>query len=463
MSPRLNFYVIWMAILGGFLPGCAKYHAMPLAPTTVAEMLKPPSMEVLRIEAKEIKHPILKPVNIDFQKGLSPHGAAILAVLANPSLHAARDRRGIAAAQLLQAGILPNPQFSYTMDFPTGGATEGTVNAFGLGLNWDLQSLLIGSAAVDEAHAQAASIDLDVAWQEWQVAQAAKLHVFGLFFLRKQLAVAKEEEKGLKENLETVRRAADRGYMTVIDLAAAEAALRGIHASRLALEQQEEQERLALNQTLGFPPERAIPLQQDLKSPSFKTLPSLAKVMDGLEDRRLDLLALKMGYQSQEARLRASVRSQFPRITIGFSHASDTTDVVTTGFGITIDLPFFDRNQGRIAIEEASRKQLFDEYISRLFDARAGVARILADGEALQKQIRVTEEYLPVLRNLIQTYHRALLEGNADVLSYYNARDRLLASNLALFDLQRKLADFYVALEIAAGEYLEPGNRGNAP
>jgi outer membrane protein TolC len=443
--------------------GCIGYQKMPLDPATVEGRLTPPSMEILRVKAKEIKHPILKPVNIDLQKGLSPHGAAILAVLANPSLNAARDRRGIAAAQLLQAGILPNPQFSYALDFPTGGATQGTVNAFALGLNWDPKSLLIRGPAVEAARDQAASIDLDVAWQEWQVAQAAKLHVYGLFFLREQVAVAKEEEKGLQENLGTVRRAVDRRYMTVVDLAAAETALRGIHASRLALEQQEEQERLALNQTLGFPPERVIPLEPDLKPPSFKNLPPLVKVMDGLEERRLDLLALKRGYQSQEARLRAAVRSQFPKINIGFSHARDTTDVVTTGFGITIDLPFFDRNQGRIAVEEASRQQLFDEYISRLFDARAGVARILADAEAMQKQIRATEEFLPALKNLVQTYHRALLEGTADVLSYYNARDRLLASSLALFDLRRKSADFYVALEIAAGEYIEPNSGGSTP
>ncbi len=94
-------------------------------------MLKPPSMEALRIQAKEIKHPTLKPLDIDLQKGLSPDGAAIMAVLANPSLRIARDRKGIAAAQLWQAGILPNPQFSYSLDVPTGGATQGAFNAYG--------------------------------------------------------------------------------------------------------------------------------------------------------------------------------------------------------------------------------------------------------------------------------------------------------------------------------------------
>jgi cobalt-zinc-cadmium efflux system outer membrane protein len=457
---RKSYFLV--ATFCGLLAGCVHYHELPLPPAPSAKTLKPPSMEDLRIGAKEIKHPILKPLDVDIRKGLSPKEAALIAVLANPKLRAVRDQKGIAGVQLLQAGILPNPQFSYSLDFPTGGNTQGTFNAYGLGLNWDIQSLILRGAKIDAARASAASVDLDVAWQEWQMAQAAKMHVYHLFFLQKQLAVAKEQEKGFQENLKTVRQAVDSGYMTIIDLAAADAALQRAHASTLALEQREEQERLALNQTLGFPPEHTVPLQQDLKPPSFKTIPSLAEIMHGLQERRLDLLAFKMGYQSEEARLRAAVRAQFPRITIGLSHARDVSDVITTGFGITIDLPFFDRNQGRIAIEEASRKQLFDEYIFRLFDARAGVARILADGEALQKQIRATEESLPVLKNLIQIYHQALLEGNADILSYYNARDRLLTSTLALFELRRTLADLYIALEIAAGEYLEP-DRGGSP
>ncbi len=454
---------ILVVTLWALLSGCVNYHEMPLESRLAAEMLKPPSMEALRIQAKEIKHPILKPLDIDLQNGLSADEAAVIAVLANPKLRAVRDQKGVAAAQLLQAGILPNPQFSYSLDVPTGGATQGTFNAYGLGLNWDVRSLILRGANVDAARSHAISVDLGVAWQEWQVAQAAKLHAYRLFFLRKELAVAKEQEKGLQENVKTVRQAVDHGYMTIVDLTAAEAALQRAHASVLALEQQKEQERLALNQTLGFSPEYSVPLQQDLEPPSFKTTPSFAKITEGIEERRLDLLALKKGYQSEEARLRAAVLAQFPRITIGLSHARDVSNVVTTGFGIAIDLPFFDRNQGRIAIEEASRKQLFDEYISRLFDARAEVARILTDSEALKRQLQATEESLPVLKNLVQTYYQALLEGNADILSYYNARERLLAGNLGLFQLRRNLADLFIALEIAAGEYLEPDKSGGRP
>src|ERR1700757_4477048 len=190
---RKSYFLI--AIVFSILQGCATYHRMPLDRSTVTQNLMPPSMEAIRIEAKVIKHPILKPIDFDYSDGLSPEEAAILAVLASPKLRAVRDKRGIAAAQLIQAGILPNPQFSYGLDIPTGGSTQGTVNAFSLGLSWDITSLITRSARIDAAKAQATSVDLDVAWQEWQVAQAAKIHVFHLVLIETQLILAKEAEK----------------------------------------------------------------------------------------------------------------------------------------------------------------------------------------------------------------------------------------------------------------------------
>ena len=421
-------------------------------------------MEAIRVQAKEIKHPVLKPIEFDIRNGLSPDEAAILAVLANPKLRASRGQRKLAAAQLLQAGILPNPQFSYSLNPPTGGATQGTVNAFNFGLSWEITSIIARDAKIAAAKADAVSVDLDVAWQEWQTAQAAKLQVFHLFFLDQQLAVARTEEEGLRANLDLVRRAADLGFVTMVDLAAAEAALQKIHASVLTTEQQREQERLALNQSLGFPAEETIPLEQNIAPPALKTLPSVQELEHGLEQWRLDLLALKSGYESEEQRLRAAILNQFPKINIGFSHAGDNTNVITTGFAIAIDLPLFDRNQGAIAVENATRAKLFDEYVARLFETQADVARIFANMDSLQRQIEAAEKAIPILQNVVESYRMALLQGNADVLTYYNARADLITRQMELVDLKRQLADMYVALEIATGGYLSaPEKKGVSP
>ncbi len=412
------------------------------------------NLEAIRIKAKDIRHPILKPLEFDMINGLSPDEAAVLAVLASPKLRAIRDQKGIAAAQLLQAGVLPNPQLSYGLDFPTGGTTQGTVNAFNLGVTWEITSLISRSAKRAAAQADAASVDLDTGWQEWQAAEGAKLQVYHLYFFDQQLAIARQEEKDLSENLARVKRGAQLGLVTVVDLAAAEAAAQKMRTTVLTTEQQREHERLALNESLGFSGNDSIPLEQNVASPAVEELPSAEALTDGLEERRLDLLALKSGYRSEEEKLRAAVLEQFPKIGIGFTHAGDTSNVITTGFGVTIDLPLFDRNQGAIAVEKATRAKLYDEYVARLFEARGEIARAIADINSVKRQIDAAETSIPILQNVVESYRRALLQGNADVLTYYNARADLIARRMELFDLRRQLAELDIALEIASGEYL---------
>ena len=54
---------------------------------------------------------------------------------------------------------------------------------------------------------------------------------------------------------------------------------------------------------------------------------------------------------------------------------------------MTIDIPLFDRNQGVIAQETATRQKLFDEYVNRLFEARSDVATAVTEIKGTNAQI----------------------------------------------------------------------------
>jgi cobalt-zinc-cadmium efflux system outer membrane protein len=451
---------LFLTILTFVFSGCATYHKLPMNQKTISENLKPPSLEAIRIEAKSIQHPILKPIEFNIRDGLSSDEAAILAVIANPTLRAIRDQRGIATAQLLQAGILPNPQFSYSLDVPTGGNTQDTVNAFGLGLGWDITSLIAHGAKQEIARSHAQSVDLDIAWKEWQVAQSARLNIYRLIFTEKELILARNIVKQRKENLTAVQRGFSIGAVTGLELDAAKKAYQQALDRVLVLESEQEHERHALNQVLGIPPESKLVLQRDIRLLLWKNLPTPQKIMDGLEDRRLDLLALKKGYESHEAQVRAAILSQFPKINIGLNYARDVSNVITTGFAAAIELPFFDRNQGQIAETRASRKQLFDEYIARVFEAHSKIATILGDMRSLKKQIEGTEQSFQISTQLLETYKKALEEGNADILVYNTARDETDNLQLKILQLKRDLSDMGIALEIAAGEYIGQTDAG---
>jgi len=429
---------------------------MPLTPAATRNGLAAPSGEQLQVQARSIKHPLLKPVDIDVRGGLTPDQAAVIAVVANPSLRAARDQRGLAAAQLLQAGILPNPQVNFGENYPYGGAIAGAVTASQVGLSWDVTELISRDARVRAAKAGAASVDLDIAWQEWQTAQAARTAVYDLASMLGQQELTKQIARQMSENLSIIRAAVDRHDKTLLDLTAAEAASLDAGAAVLAQQREVASARLTLNKALGFAPDAEVKLAPGVAMGDNIAVPSPQEILAGLEDRRLDLLALRLGYQSREETLRAAVLEQFPKINIGFNRQRDDTNVQSVGFAVTVDLPIFDRNQAAIATETATRQKLYDEYIERVYEARFDVYAAHDDLGAISAQIRDEENSLPSLERLADTYRAAFGQGNADVLSYYSAINSLAQKQLDILKLKQQWADTKVALGLAAGEYL-PG------
>ena len=435
--------------------GCAEYRPQPIDLGTVEERLAVPPPESLRLEAERIEHPILKPLELDLSDGLSPDEAAVLAVLLNPSLRAARDKQGVANAQLLAAGILPNPQVSLSLDQPYAGSTAGTVTAWGLGVDYDISALITRGAGVDAARAEAQSVALDIAWQEWQAAEDAKLHVVRLEWLQRQLQEAIGAENRVEANLARLGVGVNAGWLTRVEQDAARAQLERYRLTTLEVFKSLEEERLALCETIGLPPSAPVNVNaRGSSQPSPPPLPAQA-LAEALDAHRLDLIALRLGYQAQEAKLRGAVLSQFPKISIGVNSARDTSNVVTAGVGVTLDLPLFDRGQGRIAIETATRQQLFDEYVARSFEARIDVMKVQSALALADRRLAATNALVEQTEALQTTYQSAMTAGAADILKLYEVQDALSDARLEALKLEQERAEMLIGLEVATGQILE--------
>lgn len=450
---RLRWFLLGIpALLGS---GCTAYHPAPLTAERVAAALRPRSRAEVRVEAARLHHPILAPVTFSARDhGLSPEQAAVFAVIANPTLRSVRDARGLAAAQTIQAGVVPNPQISPSLDLPLGNSVPGVRTAYGLNLNWEVTALFARGAKLEAAHAHAASVDLSVAWQEWQVAEAAKLAVYQLDSLHRQTLIARENERDFRQSADLLQQAVARHDKTETDRAPAEAAAEQAKSDRLTLEQAETDARLALNHTLGLPPDAAVRLRANLRLPGMDAANrfTVGALSADFEGRRLDLVALRLGYDSEEATLRAAVRGQFPRITLGLTRASDNSALKSIGPNAVFDLPFFDRNQGNVANEKATRQQLFDEYAGRVYDARHDIAKAAADLRYTLGREQAARAALPALEQLSASYQTALAAGSVDSLVAAGARQSLGAKRLEAERLRGEAAALVVALELASGQ-----------
>jgi cobalt-zinc-cadmium efflux system outer membrane protein len=153
---------------------------------------------------------------------------------------------------------------------------------------------------------------------------------------------------------------------------------------------------------------------------------------------------------------------QFPKISIGPTISRDTDNLKTIGFGLNIALPIFNHNQGRIARERATRQQLFDAYANRVFEARADIERIVTGIHYLNAQIAAARAAQTDLAALAQDLHAALADGRTDAATYTTAWTDLMRNKTKVWDLEGRLAQAVVALELASGYYEIPA-AGQSP
>jgi len=244
-----------------------------------------------------------------------------------------------------------------------------------------------------------------------------------------------------------------------VDLASARAAFDAARRNALSVRQARDRERQLLNALLGLPPQEQVVLEKPLsergKQGPWDDLPLETVLVQGL-DRRLDLVALEKGYESEDAKVRLAIWSQFPSIGLSLSRSQDTSNLATRGFGVAVSLPLFNRGQGLVAIENATRQQLHDQYLARLIHARADVAQILSGMQAVKEMLVTAEAAMPALTVQAEASETAFRGGNLDLFSRNQMKVTLLSQRITLASLQANLNELGVALEMASGRTFQP-------
>jgi outer membrane protein TolC len=427
-----------------FLLGCAPAtHSVPLGPQPVPRAWAP---EVTLRE--NLPRGALREVVLDDRDGLSVDEAAILAIDRNPRLRAVRAERGIDQAELLAAGVLPNPRLEGALDFPIFGP-EAKVLGYGVGISWNVAPLIARSARVSAANENLVAVDLDIAWQEWQVAQAARLHTIRAICLQRRAALARELEQTWQQRLEGLRQALAQGALTALEVSSAQRAHADARLRRLELEQQHVAERADLNRVLGVDPSREIAL--DTSFQPADTVPNADALLAELPTRRLDLLALQHAQRSHDENLRAAVLAQFPPVEIGFNTRREVDREGSFGVALSIDLPFFDRNRAAVARARARGTQVTAEYEARLLDARADVVRAAKEWAIVRERLTAAREGSQAADRLAELTRTAAQSGALTQLLATDVLERAYAGRLSVLEIEQASAELEVAFALASG------------
>jgi len=390
----------------------------------------------------------LRDDGINAASPLTVSQVALLAVRNNPDLRAIRAQHGVAQAQVLQAGLLPNPQV--TGAFLPLVAGFGTTPAWNAGISEDIRSLISLSSSRAAARASAGQVDAQILWQEWQVIGQARLLAVDIIEAERLLALLARNRNLFAARYDKSQRAVTAGNETLTVSAPDLAALQTITTQINDLQRQQLARRHQLNALLGLAPE--VEVQLDPRPDIAAWNPdAVARTLPTLAERRPDLVALRLGYRAQGAKLRTAILSRFPNLIFGVTGGSDNANVRNVGPQITLELPIFNQNQGNIAIETATRQQLHDEYVARLTAAAGQVRAMIAEIGLLSRQLGTVRRDLAGTRRVASLAEAAFNAGNLDERSYVDLVAARLTKEQEIVTIEQSMLDQQVAIATLIG------------
>ncbi len=367
-------HAAWLAaFLSLTISGCVSYEPAPLDPVGLLAELRavsldsPPHDKVPDLSENGGSAARPSPL-FDSSDGLTIDEAAGVAVTHNPALRAMRAKAGVAAAQLVEAGLLPDPTLEYDI-------SEGSLDGL-------LPLLRPGErdARIGEAGARMDEVRLAILVEEWKLKRDVHLAFIDLLAAMQQRQLNEQLQEVASRTHDFFLRAREQGAATALQETTAAIQSGEVRLARERLALQERRARQALNELLGLPPHAEFELQTP--GDPFRDRRNGPAEPEHLTDlaiqRRPDLKERLATYERSEQHLRLAISMQWPGWTVGSV--------------LELSLPLFSRFN-RPAIETAwnERQRLALEVEAAIHALRAQVHDAVAALELSSRQVEYYE------------------------------------------------------------------------
>lgn len=375
------------------------------------------------------------PPGVSVADGLSEDELVALALSDNAAFRETLADLGLSRADLVQAGMLPNP--TLWMLFPVG------IKPFELLLRYPIEALWLRLQRVESAELEVQRVAQRLVQNGLDVIRDVRQACADLALARERVELAGASAKLASDVAELTRARLRAGDATELEtsnarvdaLQAREQQARWQHDADIA------RERLRSLAGLGLErwPERfavgPLPLNE---------LPDPERMVKAALSSRPDLRAAELGLEAAGERIGLARAEVFT-----FTAILSTKDVngqTASGPGLDIALPIFNQNQGGIAqaqarLEKAARSynSVRDRIVLEVREASAKLNQARESHEAWQNQI------LPPLAESVRQAETAYASGNVTYLFVLEAQRRWLDARLrataAAADLRRAHAD----------------------
>ena len=441
--------LIALALMG--CAGCTRYNRTPLDPLAVQQRLQQVKIADLVADSSDTeKLP-------DISNGLGPDEVGLAALILNPALKAKRLEKGVAAGQLINAGLYPNPTLDtkslLTSQKPTGRKSLEASFTFEI-LRWQERS-----AEKEAKKANAEAVHFEILAEEWKTVCEARGAYWNTVAANEKLRLNQEESALSARLLEGVQSRLRLGAATALDQNLAALQTAKLKAESQKLKSETATTERALKKSIGLPYDAELKLRIG-ENPLAHTAHrwKISELISSVT-HSAPLKAAEWRYSVSEGELRAAVARQYPSLRLGPSGTFDFDGHIWSsllGFVATIDVPLFNHNQGEVTEKLAARDMARAEYVSKLHESQAVVADAAEQLESIEQRLVSQEaELLPKAQTSIQLTEKSFKAGEVSGYELITAQSMLIEVRRIYLDTLIEYRQALESLEAALGRRLE--------
>ncbi len=327
--------------------------------------------------AEEVPKLLTKPLDAD--------AAVRLALAHNRDLRAAFHEIGIARGKFVQAGLPPNPEVELGVRRPSDPAQPMQID---IGVEYNLTGLFMVPLRKGVAESELAAERLRIAGQVLDTAYGARTAFYAIQARQQELDLRNRALQAFQASFAAAEELHRVGNLPDVDLATQRAAVESARIDVAEAENRVLDARENMNVALGLSGEQT----------SWKVGAALADPTDEpLAADQVEKRAVQASFElaELEARMQAASRraslaqteGTVPHISGGF-HGERDGFVWELGGHVTVGLPVFDRNQGRVMSARSEFGAQRERYVANATVLRSTVRMALNRVESAGRRAR---------------------------------------------------------------------------
>jgi len=371
---------------------------------------------------------------------LTPDDAVQVALLNNHALQASFQELGVSEADLVQSGRLPNPHFTLRRSSAAGlYDIEET-------LTFNVLSLITAPYLHSIEQRRFTQVQSAVVVQVVQLADRTRAAYYTALAARDSLHYGWQVKNAAQTSAELAKRMLSAGNWSRLDQARQQGfylqALQQLSHAQFA----DEAARAELRRLLGIA-DAGTTVNLAERLPDLPhTLIELPNMEQTALQNRVDLKIMRAEMDELARRLKLTKATRFVNVLdAGPTRVRNgpRQDPFETGFELSLDVPIFDTGEPRVRKSEALYAQSVERFAQAAIDARAEVAKAMAQYRATYElAVRERDEIIPTRKTIAD---QDLLRYNASLVSVFDlladARDRIASVN----DYIERARDFWIA------------------